>query len=249
MVSIKKNITRKIKRFFIDKMISSNIKEVIYREKISSFSEFSYAQEGEDMILSGICENLDIVQEGEMGFYVDIGAHHPLRFSNTYHFYQKGWNGINIDAMPNSMNLFKTFRVRDINLEIPISDTVEEMNFYSFKEGAFNTFDSKIAELRIACNEKIDQIYKLTPRTLESVLDEFLPKNQVITFMSVDVEGSDMHVLRSNNWNKYKPKIVLVEDEEFDFVNYNKSKVFNYMTEIGYVLKSKTRRNLFFILE
>ncbi len=48
------------------------------------------------------------------GFYVDIGAHHPFRYSNTQFFYEKGWRGINIDATPGSMDRFKDFRPEDI---------------------------------------------------------------------------------------------------------------------------------------
>lgn len=54
----------------------------------------------------------------KIGFYVDVGAHHPMRFSNTYFFYRMGWSGINIDAMPGSMKEFKKYRRRDINLEL-----------------------------------------------------------------------------------------------------------------------------------
>ena len=51
------------------------------------------------------------------GFYVDVGVDHPRRYSNTYFFYKLGWRGVNIDAMPGSMNLFARIRPRDINLE------------------------------------------------------------------------------------------------------------------------------------
>ena len=77
----------------------------------------SYAQDGEDVALAAFYDT----QKGYKGFYVDIGAHHPKRFSNTYFFYKKGWSGINIDAMPGSMHGFRLLRTRDINLEMGIS--------------------------------------------------------------------------------------------------------------------------------
>jgi len=246
MLKIKKKITRKIKRIFIDSFISSNIKNIIYQEKIPINSEFSFAQEGEDILLSSYCCDLSIVDEGQTGFYVDIGAHHPTRFSNTYLFYLKGWNGINIDAMPGSMSLFNKFRERDINLEIPVSDKIEEVNYYSFKEPAYNTLDSKIAKLRISNNNEIGNVYKIKTRTLESVLDEYLPVNINITFMSIDVEGFDMRVLQSNNWIKYKPKIILIEDESFCYTSQNDSEIFKYLLDENYTLIAKTRRNLLF---
>jgi hypothetical protein len=86
--------------------------------------ERSYSQEGEDRILLRPFENC------KDGFYVDVGAHHPTRYSNTYLFYRMEWSGINIDAAPGSMNLFKKKRPRDINLEVAISDREEELTFY-----------------------------------------------------------------------------------------------------------------------
>lgn len=81
---------------------------------ITRFHHKSYSQEGEDMILSRI------FGDKKNGFYVDVGAHHPFRFSNTYLFYKRGWLGINIDAMPGSMRLFDRFRKNDINIESAI---------------------------------------------------------------------------------------------------------------------------------
>ena len=83
------------------------------------------------------------------GFFVDVGAHHPQRFSNTYYFYLKGWSGINIDAMPGSMKIFDDLRSRDINLEIPISDKSEILTYYEFDEPALNSFSLSLSHERI----------------------------------------------------------------------------------------------------
>jgi len=248
MVALRTKIARKLKRFFIDRILTEYIKTVVYNERIPQYSEYSFSQEGEDLILSSICEELEIVKYQEKGYYIDIGAHHPMRFSNTYHFYLKGWNGINIDAMPGSMNLFKILRERDINLEIPISETETEMDFYSFKEPAYNTLDSKIAKQRIAENETLEKVYKLRTRTLESVLDEYLKEDTEIAFMTIDVEGFDMQVMNSNNWVRYRPKIIVVEDENFNFIDTTNSKIYKFLDQKGYVLIAKTRRNLFFLM-
>jgi hypothetical protein len=64
----------------------------------------SYSQEGEDMILRRIFEGQ------EKGFYVDVGAHHPRRFSNTYYFYKLGWAGVNLEPNPDALIAFKADR-------------------------------------------------------------------------------------------------------------------------------------------
>ena len=80
-------------------MNKQNFYDVLYKLKNSSFNRFnskSYSQEGEDLILS---RYFDGQREG---FFIDVGAFHPIRFSNTYLFYRLGWSGINIEARPGS---------------------------------------------------------------------------------------------------------------------------------------------------
>ncbi|WP_233706612.1 FkbM family methyltransferase, partial [Helicobacter marmotae] len=82
----------------------------------------SYSIEGEDRILSALMGD----KEGKSGFYVDVGAHHPFRYSNTYLFYTWGWMGINIDATPGSMAAFRKHRPRDINIECAIGNVIAD---------------------------------------------------------------------------------------------------------------------------
>ena len=81
---------------------------------LNGYAVKSYSQEGEDMVLYRIFE------KQKSGFYVDIGAYHPKRFSNTYFFYKRGWRGINIEPNPEAIKLFKKYRVGDINLEMGV---------------------------------------------------------------------------------------------------------------------------------
>ncbi len=202
----------------------------------------SYSQEGEDMILRRIFERK------RRGFYVDIGAHHPKRFSNTYYFYRKGWRGINIDATPGSMSKFRKMRSRDINLEVAISDKKQQLLFYIFNDPALNTFDEKLAKLRDGKNgyKIINKIY-LQTYTLEEVLDKYLPPGTEIDFLSIDVEGLDFQVLKSNNWSKYRPRVVLVEILKSSLSDLLNSDVVNYMKKIEYEIFAKTFNTVFFI--
>jgi len=201
----------------------------------------SYSQEGEDMILRRIFEY------SEPGFYVDISAHHPKRFSNTYYFYRKGWRGINIDANPGCMELFRKMKPRDINLEIAISNKKQELIYYIFNEPALNTF-SKILAKKIdgKGKYKICKEVKIKTLTLGEVLNNYLSKDTEIDFLSIDVEGLDFQVLRSNNWYKYKPKVILIEDLNFSFDSPNNSKIYNFLIDKGYHLIAKTMNTIFY---
>ena len=102
----------------------------------------TWSQEGEDGILARIFEGQ------RQGFYVDVGAHHPFRFSNTYFFYRQGWRGLNIDAAPGSMRPFRSHRPRDINVECGIGLTAGRQDFFVFNDPALSTFDPVQAKLR-----------------------------------------------------------------------------------------------------
>lgn len=237
---IKKIIKKLIPKRYYSSVIGW--KNLIY----DGYATKSYSQEGEDMILRRIFE-----EKKTVGFYVDVGAHHPKRFSNTYFLYKKGWVGINIDAMPGSMALFKKMRPRDINLEIAISDKKQVLTYYVFNEPALNGFSQTLSAERDrkGIYRIIDEI-KLETSTLAEVLDTHLPIDIGIDFLSVDVEGLDLQVLKSNNWNKYKPKVILVESLSLrsSLSKLCDCEVCEFLINNDYYLFAKTVNTLFFLL-
>jgi FkbM family methyltransferase len=212
-----------------------------------SHRKISYAQEGEDRILSALLGLEE--SDRRRGFYVDVGAHHPERYSNTFLFYIHGWNGINIDAMPGSMNVFCRERSRDINLQAAIADELKTLIFYEFNEPALNSFCRDAASLRNNYRGwKIVRERQIRTTRLSDVLERHLPQGKSIDFMSIDVEGLDLDVLRSNNWVKFRPAVVLVEDsEEALFGTNDNSKIRGYMLQQGYSFCCKTLLTTFFV--
>ncbi len=203
----------------------------------------SYAQDGEDMVLRSLMEDYP---KGYRGVFIDVGAHHPVRFSNTYYFYHKGWRGINIDAMPGSMKWFKRLRPGDINLECGVSREKTNLTFYCFDEPALNTFSKDIAiERQSHTRYRIVEEVEVPVLPLSDILDRYLKKNK-IDFLSIDVEGLDLDVLQSNDWSRYRPDYILVEDNEMELNDLGKSKVFTFLTENGYQIRAKTKRTIIF---
>ena len=202
----------------------------------------SYSQEGEDIIIARI------FGDKQAGFYVDIGAHHPYRFSNTYFFYKRGWRGINIDAVPKGMKIFNKYRPKDKNIEVAISDKKEKIKYFMFNEPAINTFSEELAKNVNKSKHRIIGTIKLQTRTLEEILDKNLQIGQEIDFMDIDVEGLDFNVVKSNNWQKYRPKVILVEilniNNIFDLKN---NEIVKYLEKVGYQFFAKTYNTIFFI--
>lgn len=210
-------------------------------EILDGYAFKSYSQEGEDMILRRLFE------KQKTGFYVDVGAHHPKRFSNTFFFYKKGWSGINIDAMPNSMSLFNKIRPRDINLEIPLSDKKQKLKYYMFNEAALNCFSKEMAEKRDGKDDyKIISEKEMETSTLEEILEKHLPYDQEIDFMSIDVEGLDLQVLKSNNWRRFRPKFVLVEILGSSIKDIANSKEYKYLSGFEYEFFAKAVNTVIF---
>ena len=201
----------------------------------------SYSQEGEDMVLRRIFE------KKKKGFYVDVGAHHPRRFSNTYFFYKRGWSGINIEPNPDVIKVFKSMRVRDINIQIGVSDIPGRITYHQFYEPALNTFDSKIVKSRLEETDfKLKTTCEVDVVRLDGLLDDHLPGNTQIDFLTIDVEGLDFAVLKSNDWSRYRPKYVLVEALDVSLEDAMSGELFEFMKVQQYKLLAKTYNTLFF---
>jgi len=201
----------------------------------------SYSQEGEDRIL------LRLFEHQSAGFFIDVGAHHPIRFSNTYAFYRRGWTGINIEPRPGSMMLFQKFRPNDISLEIGVADTNGTMIYHQFDEPALNSFDPAMAEEHSASGRyHIINKQPVPVKPLKAILDEHLPPGTPIDFMNVDVEGLDMAVIASNDWSRYRPRVVLAESLGMGINEVISSPLCDYMVKQGYGLYAKTCHTTFY---
>lgn len=200
----------------------------------------SFGQNGEDLILDRMLE------KEEAGYYVDVGAHHPVRFSNTYLFYLRGWRGINIDAQPGSMQLFRKHRPRDINIECGVAARAGTLSYFRFNEPALNTFDESEAKLKDVAPYRIVDRVEVDVRPLDDLLAEFLPAGQVIDFMTVDVEGLDAEVLGSNDWNRFRPRIVLAETLRTDILAIVSCPTARLLGEVGYKPVAKAYNTTFF---
>lgn len=210
---------------------------------IDEYTYPSWSQSGEDRILDWLFGGR------HTGFFVDIGAHHPQRYSNTYMLYLKGWRGINVDAMPGSMEPFRRVRPNDINLEIGISRQRQTLTYYSFDDPALNGFSPELAEERRKWNpDKVVAEHQIQTFPLSEVLDKHVPSGTEIDLLSVDVEGLDYEVLSSNDWDRYRPKVVIVEDLDFSIDGGSStSEAVAILRSHGYVAASKTAHNVFMV--
>jgi len=180
------------------------------------------------------------------GFYVDVGCHHPTRYSNTYLLHNfRQWRGINIDADERAIAKFQESRPGDINLTLGVGAFAGEREFTIFNDGAVNTFDSRMA-LQQQVNFGTPKITKVSILPLADILDRYLPPDVSIDYMNVDCEGLDHEVVASNNWSKYRPKILTVELFGFPIENPLSHQTVSFLKAQGYKVISYLHATLFF---
>lgn len=161
----------------------------------------TYAQFGEDTVL------LKLFGDKNDGRYVDVGAHHPYRYSNTFLLYQKGWHGVNIDPNPHTIRLFNEARPVDENICSGVG-RAGTLTYYRFSDPAVNTFERKEAEKWRG---------KSFLKFLGTTEVEVRPLSRLVVgpfdLLTIDAEGMDLEVLQSYDW-KYYPKVVVIEGNE-----------------------------------
>ena len=183
----------------------------------------TYSMDGEDIEIVKYFDNK------KNGFYVDVGSYHPIERNNTMLLYNKGWEGINIDISDFSIKLFDQLRSRDINLNLAVSKNEGEIEMY---------FQKKLSQLSTIKKEQIKKsfqgevkIKKIISKTLTSILDETKFANKKIDFLDIDVEGADMDVLESLDFEKYSPELICIEVIE---KNNEDSNIFNFLRKKDY---------------
>ena len=201
---------------------------------IQMVGQKTYSKSGEDILLVRLLPN--------KGVYVDVGAHKPRRGNNTYLLYRNGWHGITIEPNTKWNWEYKFFRRRDIHLNCGVGSAREERDFYMFPKNTLNTFDKSKA---LGIEKKktwTPYVAKVEIRTLKDIFSEYKISPDLLC---VDTEGLDLDVLRSNDWNTHRPKIVVVEDNDFkpEMVG---GVVYDFMKSVGYELSSTVINNLIF---
>jgi len=206
------------------------------KTKINRAFYGSYSQHSEDIVVSKLLSGV------KNGIYVDVGANDPEYISNTRYFYERGWRGINIEPHPEMFEKIVKNRPEDTNLNIGIATQEGALTFYKLDvpaETAGSTFDKAIAEELKAKGYTISAEITMPVYPLAKILEANL-KFPKIDFMSVDTEGFDLEVLKSNDWERFRPSVLVVE------TTINKEQIVNFILSQGYKIVYKNLANTIF---
>jgi FkbM family methyltransferase len=213
----------------------SDVQQVSTAQKIVGNSDikFSFSQFGEDLFLYTLLGLHDRLNR--KGFYIDVGAFHPVLDSNTHLLrLVHGWTGLNIDANPDNIALFDQHCPESRNVCALISDVEEEVTFNLLDMPGMGTADPQMVARAERIGRTVTGRQSMRTRRLDEVIADSLRSVPPIDFLNVDVEGYDLKVLRSNDWNKYRPLLILVEDLAMDLERVSENPIKRFMNSVGY---------------
>lgn len=219
---------------------------------IKSFTEkkISYSYGGIDSLLIKIFKNK------KNGIYIDLGCGNPIKNNNTYQLYKKlSWSGINIDLDRDNIELFDISRPLDENIIAAVSDNFKETNlFFYHSKSALNTISKENVEYQKA---KVSKSFKVNTVTLNSILEKSKINTQEIDFLSIDVEGSELPILKNFDFKKYSVKVIVVEYldlslsaleiKNLKIENIINSELYRFMISKNYTLANVLHSDLVFI--
>jgi FkbM family methyltransferase len=200
----------------------------------------SFSQYAEDLFVSRI------FQFPRVGRYVDVGAAYPILHSNTFRFYLRGWYGLTIEPNLALVEQHRKVRPNDTCVPVGIGCVPGARQYYQFDPPDYNTFDPLMAgKVRKLGVRPLGQV-AIPVRPLSDVLSDHLGTVD-LDLMSVDCEGLDLDVLQSNNWSRFRPSLLLVEDHAGTLGNALNSPVALFVAAQGYVLVARLNYTSVFV--
>lgn len=197
----------------------------------------TFSQHGEDLFVLEYFNH-------RPGFYIDIGANHPFRISNTYLLYLNGWRGITIEPIPHLSRKHRQYRPNDLHFNVGAGSCDATMRFYELSPNLLSTFNRELAAEYIKTHHAVQTGCRDIPvRTLASLWKE-LGVREKVAFLTIDCEGHDLEVLRGIDWSATKPQLVAVETVH----EHAADETGQLLSPIGYKFLATRGYNTFFEL-
>ncbi len=190
----------------------------------------SFSQCGEDLIVDFIFNALNLSKPS----YLDIGAHHPIYFNNTYFFYQKGSRGVCVEPNTALFDNIRKVRRKDICLNVGVGfDQESEANFYVMSCDTLSTFSKEAAErYQSYGNQRIEKIVRMPLVPVNEIIKKYF--QHCPDFVSLDVEGMELEVLSSFDLSSFRPRVFCIET-----LTYTEDKTERKIDEIIAFMHSK----------
>ena len=205
-----------------------------------------YSQNGEDYLV------WKFFAGRTHGFYVDVGGFDGVHLSNTYFFEKKGWSGICVEPHPSYFPLCQKSRPQAtcLNVACTAHADMEKVEFFVEDMGLLSgtNVSTRVDDIRQRYKDRgltFDGLQRevVQAATLSNILEEHLPLDVNLDYLSIDVEGGELDVLAGANIPRYRPRVIVVEADSPEA----RRKLNNYMKEeFGYIMARHVGSNVFF---
>lgn len=205
----------------------------------------SFSQCGEDIIIKYIFDTLGILYPT----YIDIGAHHPYKHSNTALFYLLGSRGVNVEPDPDLFTIFPDERPGDTNLNIGIATKEDNLEFFVMKNRTLNTFSRpKAEEYQNEQGVSIAEVKTIGVIPLSEVVKKH-GNGKFWDFLSIDVEGFELDILQSHDWEGSSPKVICCETLSFSSSGkgVKEQGIIDFLVAKDYLIYADTNVNTIFV--
>lgn len=206
----------------------------------------SYAQQGEDIILWHMVA--EVLKRSPIT-YLDVGAHHPVVSNNTYLFYEKGHRGVLVEPNPALHETLAAARPQDTLLRAGIgvgADT--EADYYVISgDGQLNTFSKQVADEvrgRSGGRHFVERVIRVPLLNINDVMQKHFGRAPHL--LSIDTEGFELPILKSLDFDRFRPEVVCVDVLEFG-TGRVRNAVVELMLEKNYALRGATFVNAVFV--
>jgi FkbM family methyltransferase len=194
----------------------------------------SYSQHGEDSFV------FNYFGSKKAGFYVDIGASHPFRLSNTYLLYQHGWRGVTVEPIPLLGHLHKRWRPQDNLVQKAVGPVPGNLMFQEMLPSVLSTLDVDTARTYVTEGKaQMLRSYSIDVITLEQLFANYVG-SRAVDLLSIDMEGLDTETVMSFSFDNIRPVMICVEANNTD----GRRKVLAYLNQRGYRLVTDLGCNL-----
>jgi len=227
------------------KNLKSIIKKTIYKVVPPPVVSASYSQAGEDAVLRFLFaeRRMDRIS------YLDVGTNLPDLGNNTYLFYLAGGRGVCVEADKTLIPKIAKTRPGDTVLNFGVSTgEASEAEFYIFDLNGISTFDKAEAEKRVASGKhRITEITRVKLVNINSILHDYFSKYPDL--LSLDIEGIDLPVLQTLDFEKYPIPVVCVETCEYseNHIHPKDTAVATFMFSRDYEIYADTCINTIFV--
>lgn len=220
------------------------LKRQINRVRHDWQHEVSYSQCGEDIIIQYVFASMGI----RVIRYLDIGAHHPSYLSNTCLFYLKGHRGVCVEPDATLLPAFRRERPGDTLLNIGVAPEQGNAEFFVMTTPTLNTFSRSEAERFVSYGkERIERVEKIPIRNINSIISESFTTRP--NLLSLDVEGLDLMILQSLDFDRYAPTVMCVETLTYteDRSEHKLNELIDFVKSKGYFVYADTYVNSIFV--